>query len=453
MGVSLTSPSTLKLLWRSNVESTESSQHPIRRNKTVSWNVRTILLSKWEGVCEMYEVFQNNFGLRLSLTLCTSLISLLQRLFITGLLMRHREGLNPSTQSKGYKLDDHVNGKSLISRDVVSNEEESWNFTSMETNSSSKIPYTSQDDVFGAPVVHSSPESSPPGSIPSSSTTNNNVNGSRSSSTSDDEAELRYKSLEDIYSSCSFALFELFTLPEGKTPIGLKWVFKVKHNVDGSVKRYTVRLVANGYSQHQSIDYDETFSPVARFETVYVSQPEGFEVCGNENKVYKLKKALYGLKQAPRAWYKRVDFGLWCLKSTNVLQRSLGVRRSRMWSLYHRLRQNYVVVASATCQAIWLRRMLVDFHNEQYGPTTIFYDNKATIASTRNLTFHSRTKHIDIHFHFIHDLTSEGIIEMKYCPINEQVADVFTKALSQAKHEYFRQKLIVCKFRARGCIE
>ncbi|GKF70958.1 retrovirus-related pol polyprotein from transposon TNT 1-94, partial [Tanacetum coccineum] len=90
-----------------------------------------------------------------------------------------------STQSKGYKLYDPVNGKSLISRDVVSNEEESWNFTSMETNSSSKIPYTSQDDVFDAPVVHSvvhsSPESSPPGSIPSSSTANNNVNGSGSS--------------------------------------------------------------------------------------------------------------------------------------------------------------------------------------------------------------------------------------------------------------------------------
>ncbi|GKF63772.1 retrovirus-related pol polyprotein from transposon TNT 1-94, partial [Tanacetum coccineum] len=141
--------------------------------------------------------------------------------------------------------------------------------TSMETNSSSKIPYTSQDDVFYALVVHSSPESSPPDSIPSSSTTNNNVNGSRSSSTSDDEAEPRYKSLEDIYSSCSFTLFvreptcfkevnevvewkatmleelkaiehnhtwELFTLPEGKTPIGLKWVFKVKHNIDRSVK-------------------------------------------------------------------------------------------------------------------------------------------------------------------------------------------------------------------------
>lgn len=97
--------------------------------------------------------------------------------------------------------------------------------------------------------------------------------------------------------------------------------------------------------------------------------------------------------------------------------------------------------------------MLVDFHNEKYGPTSIFCDNKAAIAMTRNPAFHSRTKHIDIHFHFICDLTSEGIIELKYCPTNDQVVDVFTKALSQAKHDYFRQKLSVCKLRARGCIE
>ena len=42
-------------------------------------------------------------------------------------------------------------------------------------------------------------------------------------------------------------------------------------------------------------------------EEVYVDQPQGFEVEGKENNVYKLKKALYGLKQAPRAWYARID--------------------------------------------------------------------------------------------------------------------------------------------------
>ena len=57
-------------------------------------------------------------------------------------------------------------------------------------------------------------------------------------------------------------------MPEGAKPIGLKWIFKIKRNSDGSINKYKSRLVAKGYIQRHSVDFEEVFAPVARIETV-----------------------------------------------------------------------------------------------------------------------------------------------------------------------------------------
>ncbi|KAJ9541842.1 hypothetical protein OSB04_028348 [Centaurea solstitialis] len=115
-------------------------------------------------------------------------------------------------------------------------------------------------------------------------------------------------------------VWSLNLLPNGKVAIGTKWVFRNKKDENGVVIRNKARLVAQGYCQEEGIDYEETFSAVARLEAiriflayaahreeVYVKQPPGFESEKYPNHVYFLDKALYGLKQAPRAWYEHLS--------------------------------------------------------------------------------------------------------------------------------------------------
>ncbi|GJZ82373.1 putative ribonuclease H-like domain-containing protein [Tanacetum coccineum] len=105
-----------------------------------------------------------------------------------------------------------------------------------------------------------------------------------------------------------FKLQEVWTFVDlliGKRTIGSKWVFKNKKDERGIVIRNKSRLVAQGYTQEEGIDYDEVFAHIE--EEVYVCQPPGFEDLEFPNRVYKVEKALYGLHQAPRAWYETLS--------------------------------------------------------------------------------------------------------------------------------------------------
>ncbi|GKC58417.1 zinc finger, CCHC-type containing protein, partial [Tanacetum coccineum] len=131
----------------------------------------------------------------------------------------------------------------------------------------------------------------------------------------------------------------LADLPPGCKPLGCKWIFKIKLKVDGTFEKFKARLVIQGFKQKSGIDYFDTYASVARITTirlliamasihnliiyqmdvkttflnsdleeeVYMNQPHGFIMHGNENKVCKLIKSLYRLKQAPKQWHQKFD--------------------------------------------------------------------------------------------------------------------------------------------------
>lgn len=101
----------------------------------------------------------------------------------------------------------------------------------------------------------------------------------------------------------------------------------------------------------------------------------------------------------------------------------------------------YISASLATSQAIWLRRILEDVKEKEEEGTDLFCDNKSAIAMANNPVYHSRTRHIAIKYHFIREAITNGDIKLKYCKSEDQVADIFTKALSPGKFQQLRELL------------
>ncbi|GJT23399.1 retrovirus-related pol polyprotein from transposon TNT 1-94 [Tanacetum coccineum] len=224
---------------------------------------------------------------------------------------------------------------------------------------------------------------------------------------------------------------------------------------------------------------------------VYVSQPDGFVDQDNLNHVYKLKKALYVLKQAPRAWYdlfskflhsqeffkgtvdptlfirrqglqiSQSPRGIFLNQSKCALESLMkyGMESSdpvdTPMGLWYPKDSSIALTAYADAdhegcqdtrrstsgsQIIWMRSQLTDY-GLGFNKIPMYYDNKSVIALCCNNVQHSRSKHIDIRFHFIKEQVENGVVELYFVNTEYQLANIFTKALCRERIEFLINKL------------
>ena len=193
--------------------------------------------------------------------------------------------LGYSNISKGYRVYNLQTKKLVISRDVEVDEYASWNWDEEKVEKNVLIP---------AQLPQEEAEEEDPGEPPSPPPQQQDQELSSPEST-----PRRVRSLVDIYETCNLAIlepgsfeeaskqevwvkameeeiqmieknntWEYVNHPHGKDIIGVKWVYKTKLNPDGTIQKHKARLVAKGYSKQPEIDYNETFAPVARLDTI-----------------------------------------------------------------------------------------------------------------------------------------------------------------------------------------
>nr|GEX64240.1 retrovirus-related Pol polyprotein from transposon TNT 1-94 [Tanacetum cinerariifolium] len=291
-------------------------------------------------------------------------------------------------------------------------------------------------------------------------------------------------------SSQNFKRFDVWVLvsaPDNISPFTLKWLFKNKHDEEQTAIRNKSRLVVRGYRQEEGIDFKESFASVARMEAIriflayvahksfsvfqmdmktvflhgslkenmYVCQPKGCIDADLSSYVYKLKKALYGLKQAPRAWYD--ELSMFLLQNhffKGTIAPTLFIRRFHDDILVAKptkkhlkeVKRIFCYLRGTINTGLWYTKdsgfELTRFSDADHAgckdtfKSTFSGAQFLAIAISCNPVQHSRTKHIDVRYHFIKEHVEKGTIELYFVKTDYQQADLFTKALLADRFNY-----------------
>ncbi|GJW44039.1 hypothetical protein Tco_0072838 [Tanacetum coccineum] len=159
------------------------------------------------------------------------------------------------------------------------------------------------------------------------------------------------------------------------------------------------------------------------------------------DKVFRLTKRIICLKQAPERGMMNAPNFLYLKDS------SKGGDKLVSWSSKKQdctsmssAEAEYVSLSACCAQVLWLRTQLTDY-GFHFDKIPMYCDSKAAIAISCNPVQHSRTKHIDVRYHFIKEQVEKGIVELFFVGTEYQLADLFTKALSEDRFKYLVRRL------------
>nr|GEZ55378.1 ribonuclease H [Tanacetum cinerariifolium] len=190
----------------------------------------------------------------------------------------------------------------------------------------------------------------------------------------------------------------------------MKWLWKNKRDEENIVIRNKSRLVAKGYAQKEGVGFEESFAPVAQLEAVRLfiayAVHKSFTVYQMDVKT----TFLYGIQiyQSPRGIF---------INQAKYAQEIL---------IKHGMKHLDADLSGTP---------LTDY-GFHFDKIPMYCDSKAAIAISFNPVQHSRTKHIDVRYHFIKEKVEKGIIGLFFVRTEYQLADLFTKALSEDRFKY-----------------
>eukprot|EP00253_Pinus_taeda_P010258 PITA_10258 len=202
--------------------------------------------------------------------------------------------------------------------------------------------------------------------------------------------------VEEYISIMTNDVWEVVPRLEDRSVVGSRWIDKIKYVIDRSVEKYKARFLAKGYAQKEGID--GTLGSNEAYPEMQIGQAV--------------------------QWTGKVPSGIASSVGSGMVSWSSRKQKSVALSS---VEAEYMATNIATCEAIWLRKLLVSLFRQRMEATGICCDNQSCIKLLENPVFHDMLNHIDIRCHFIKDCVQHGAVWLQYVPIGERAAYILTK--------------------------